>query len=81
MKNTSYTVIGYHIDDGSFMCNHVEARSVGAAFTAAANRSPFMEIVAALPGHHMEGVTLFFPGESVVSASTVLDQPEVFDGD
>lgn len=81
MKNTFFTVIGYHEDNGQIVCHHVEARNESAAFTAAAHAAPTMEMVVALPRHHMEGVTLFFPGESVVSASTVLDQPEVFDGD
>jgi hypothetical protein len=39
-----------------------------------------MSFVACLDGHIEEGSGVGFPGEGVVNAETVLEQPEIFGG-
>lgn len=73
-----YTVIATIAGSGQLVAHHVEATGPFHAFTVAAELDDELEFVCCLPGTHMEHDTLFFPGESVVDADTVLDQPEVF---
>lgn len=73
-----FTVVAFIEDTGQIVCHHVHARDALNAFAAATSLDMTMTMVAALPGwlHEGEGVT--FPGEGLVDAQTVLDQPEVF---
>ena len=74
----AYTVIYIHPDNGQICAEHVQAENAMAAFTAAAEETSEAEFVLALEGHNLEGETLHFPGDCVVCAETVLEQPEVF---
>lgn len=80
-----FTVIGYYESNGQTFARHVEAAYPSQAYSAAAHQLPDdaldpddVVFVVAMPGHLRESSELFFPGEGVVDAYTVLDQPEVF---
>lgn len=74
-----FTVIGFYEDSGQIFSHHVQAKDGLAAFSTVAQSYPSAEFVAALPGHLKENANeLFFPGDSLVSAETVIAQPEVF---
>lgn len=76
----AYTVIYISPTTGLINLDEVEADNAMAAFTAVAKtfRNEPKEFVAVVEGHNLEGETLHFPGDSVVSDETVLSQPEVF---
>lgn len=74
-----FTVIGYFESNGQSVSHHVEANNGIHAFFVLAQKEPCMTMVAALPGHLTEGAgDIVFPGEGVVDAETILEQPEVF---
>lgn len=73
-----FTVIGCYADSGQLFVHHVDAEDGLHAFMKVAEEHPSAEFTAALPGHLSENAGLVMPGESVVDAETVLDQPEVF---
>lgn len=73
-----FTVIAFVEETGQLVAHHVVAHDASEAFTEAAKVDPTITFVVALPGHRSEDNDLFFPGEGVVDADTVLDQPEVF---
>lgn len=75
-----FTVVGYFEEDGQVVCHHVEASSGMHAFYVLAENEPSLTMVAALPGHLTEAAgEIFFPGDGVVDASTILEQPDVFE--
>lgn len=76
-----YTVIGFYEESGQTVCHHVEAKGAMHAFSVLAQDEPSLTMVAAFPGKLHEGETVFFPGEGLVDASTILDQPDVFSPD
>ena len=80
-----FTVIGYYESNGQIFVRHVVADYASQSFTAASVQLEEdaldpgdVVFVIALEGHLHEGAELFFPGEGLVDAATVLDQPEVF---
>lgn len=74
-----YTVIYIHTDNGQICAEHVQAENAMAAFTVVAEENSVgVEFVVALEDHLCEGSELTFPGDGVVCAETVLEQPEVF---
>ena len=77
-----FTVIAFQEDTGRFHCEYVKAASAYEAFSAAAevDGNERLEFVVALPGIHKDDAGLIFPGSALVSATTVLEQPEVFGG-
>jgi len=77
-KREPFTVIAFVEDTGQIVAHHVVADDASNAFQLAAEIDPTITFVAALPGHQREDKELFFPGEGLVDAETVLDQPEVF---
>lgn len=79
-KQLPFTVLCFDEDNGQINLFHVEAASGMAAFTTVASQDPERDLtfMAALPGHQNEGQTITLPGEGLVSASTVLGQPDVF---
>ncbi len=77
----AYTVIGFYEDTNQLFFEHVYARSALHAFAVAAhgNSNGNLAFTASMPGHLSESDGLTCPGDdSVVYASTVLEQPEVF---
>ncbi|WP_415912236.1 hypothetical protein [Neptuniibacter sp. QD37_11] len=79
MKKFPFTVISFYPESGQVVCDHVEASCSSAAFTVVAKQRESVEFVVGLPGHlSEEDGALHFPGESLVDAEIVLDQPEVF---
>lgn len=77
----NYTVIGYYESNGQIFAHHVEADSIMGAFAVVAAMHSDAVMVCALGGEHHEGEELAFPGEGVVDAETILEQPEVFGGE
>lgn len=77
---SAYTVIYINPTTGLINLDEVEADNAMAAFTAVAetNQGEPKEFVAVVEGHNLEGETLHFPGDSMVSDETVLSQPDVF---
>lgn len=76
-----FTVVGFDEGSGGLFCDRVLGLSEMDAFAVSAtNRASDAVFVAALSGHLSEEAGLFFPGESLVYASTVREQSEVFDG-
>lgn len=75
-----FTVICFDEENGQINSFHVEAKSGIESFGKAVSEAPERSLVfvAALPGHLKEGEDVTFPGESLVYAITVSDQPEVF---
>lgn len=74
-----FTVIAFYEESGQSVCEHVEANNGIHAFWVLAQENPDLTMVVAVPGHLTEGCgDLVFPGEGVVDASTVLEQPDVF---
>lgn len=80
-----FTVIGYYESNGQTFARHVAADYPSQSFTSAAAQLEDdaldpgdVVFVIALEGHLHEGAELFFPGEGLVDAATVMDQPEVF---
>ncbi len=82
MQQKPFTVIGYFEDNGQSVCEHVQANNGIHAFWVAAQAKPTLTMVVALLGHltECEG-SVIFPGEGVVDAKTIIDQPEVFGPD
>ncbi|WP_152966553.1 hypothetical protein [Gulbenkiania mobilis] len=80
MNLKPFTVIGFYEGSGEIVCLHTEARNATQAFWVVAQSHTDLELVASLNGHLSEGEeTITFPGQGLVSAETVLDQPEVYD--
>ena len=76
-----FTVIGFHESSGQLSCLHVVATDGLNAFAAAAQPTEAkgdFNMVAVMPGHISEEAGLEFPGEGLVTAETVLEQPDVF---
>lgn len=73
-----FTVIGFREESGQIWCGHVKAHCKSSAFAAAAREEETLTFVACMQGLHHEADTLGFPGEGVVDADTVLNQPDVF---
>lgn len=74
-----FTVIAFCEETGQSVCDHVMANNGIHAFWVAAQDRPTLTMVVAIPGHLSEGAgDLVFPGQGVVDAATVLEQPEVF---
>jgi len=75
-----FTVVGIYADNNQILCDHVLALDGLHAFAQAADRYADRELnfVSAHPGHLYEDTDVFFPGESLVGVSTVLEQPEIF---
>lgn len=76
-----YTVLGYYEESGQTFAHHVVANNASQAFYVVAKEHPDANFITAIQGHHFEGKTLEFPGESVVSAETVLEQEDIFNLD
>lgn len=79
-----YTVMGYYEDNGQIFAHHVEAQSTMGAFYECSKRPDVDDntlFVVALPGELHEGDHFDMPGEGVVDADTVFNQPDVFGGD
>lgn len=82
MQLKPFTVIGYNEDNGQSVCEHVMANNGIHAFWVAAQAKPTLTMVVSMSGHLTEGAgEVIFPGEGVVDAATILDQPEVFGPD
>ncbi len=78
-ESSQWTVIGYYESNGQSVCHHVDARNGLHAFYVLAEQAPSLTMVAALPGHLIEGAgEIVFPGDGPVDAETILQQPEVF---
>lgn len=79
MTPSEFTVIAFHPDNGQIVSHHVNAADGLNAFAALASNpgNAELEMVVAIPGHLTED-DLDFPGESLVDAGTVLDQPDVY---
>ena len=73
-----YTVIGHSDVDGGLFCEHVNADNGLNAFAVAAALHPDADFSAAVVGHLKEDGALHFPGESLVSASTIIEQHDVY---
>lgn len=78
----NYTVIGYYESNGQIFVQHEVAANAMAAMAGAASvaedPSDYI-VVTCIPGHLYEtDEDVHFPGESVVDAGTILDQPDVF---
>lgn len=71
---TEYAVIGSYGDTGQIFCHEVKSANAFAAFAVVAKDYETAEFIAAiaLPAE------IEFPGEGVVCAQTVLEQPDVF---
>ncbi len=76
----AYTVIGHYEETSQLFFEHVYARSAMHAFAVAAHQHPQDDLVftATMPGHLSEEDGLIAPGESLVYATTVLEQPDVY---
>ena len=76
----AYTVVGFHDDTNQLFIDHVYARNALHAFAVSAHQNPDADLVftASMPGHLTEEEGLSCPGESIVYASTVLEQPDVY---
>ncbi len=73
-----YTVCGYYDESGQIFCHHVYALNDCQATVAVATDHDDAVFTNIISGHVSEGDGIFFPGDSVVDASTVLCQPDVF---
>lgn len=75
-----FTVFAFNESTGQIVSHHVIAANGLNAFAAAAeeNKDTPLAFVAALDGHQSEGVGVTFPGNSIVSTDTVLEQSDVF---
>ena len=74
-----YTVIGVHSGNGQIVCHQVFANDGLHAFAVVAcTVGSDLEMVVALNGHQNEGVSLTFPGNSLVDCETILEQRDVF---
>ena len=80
-KNTRlWAVLGYNDDGNIFLLQAVSRTALG-AFSVIARRlaaNEGVEFVAAWPWRAMSPELLVYPGDSVVSKETILEQPEVF---
>lgn len=75
-----YTVIGYYESNGQIFCHHVKAGNIMGAFAVVASMDSDCIMVCAHLGKISEGESLAFPGEGVVDAETILEQPEIYGG-
>lgn len=73
-----YTVIGFYEHTGLSFMDKTEANSILAAFAAVAKARPESTLVSAVAGHLSEGKNIVFPGECVVDALTILEDPMSF---
>ena len=73
-----YTVIGEYPETGKILAIHVDANNSQHAMYLVAEMHPAANISAAINGHLSEGNGIEFAGESVVDASTILEQEEIF---
>lgn len=74
-----FTVISFYDESGQIVCDHVTANSGSHAFALVAKQRPGCTLVSAVKGHLTEASEdIAFPGEGVVDAETVMEQPDVF---
>lgn len=74
-----FTVISFYTESSQIVADHVTAENGMKAFAkVVAQRGCEIEFVVAIAGHLNEDTGLTFPGDSIVSAVTVEEQPEVF---
>ncbi|MGH8647121.1 MAG: hypothetical protein ACREX4_22765 [Gammaproteobacteria bacterium] len=75
-----FSVICFDENNNQLLCLHVQALSAMESFSVVANDAPERPfvMVASLDGHVTVGKGITFPGEGLVSAETVLEQPDVF---
>ena len=73
-----FTVIGFIEKTGQIACHHVIANNSMHAFAVVAAAEPEISMVVSFPGFVNEAGELTFPGEGIVGAETVMEQPEVF---
>ncbi|MGR5347449.1 hypothetical protein [Vibrio mediterranei] len=78
LGDSDYTVLGHYEETNQTFCQHVHATKPTDALTHVAQEFPDAVFTAVIKGHHTENHTLYFPGESLVDAETILEQPEVF---
>lgn len=76
--DSDYTVVGHEEDTNQLIVAHVSADDGLNAFAAAAAKHPDAVFSVAVAGHWTEGDVFALPGEALVSAETVLEQPDVF---
>ncbi|MEG3764921.1 hypothetical protein [Alteromonas sp. 14N.309.X.WAT.G.H12] len=76
---TTYTVFAFYDETGQSAAFHVEARNPSHAFFVAAKENTQATFLSAVKGALFEGEDVGFTGGSVVDASTILEQSEVFD--
>ena len=75
----TWAVLGYHDDTGNIFCHQAVARTPWGAFASIARRIPHSAVfLVAWPWRAMDLELLNYPGDSTVSAETVLEQKEVF---
>lgn len=73
-----FTVIGFMEDTGQSFADFIDADNGFNAFRKSAEQRPMATFVVALDGHIAEGRGATYPGEGVVSAETIMAQPDVF---
>lgn len=78
-----FTVIASDSDEGTLHVFHVEATDPYHAFGVVARNEAKeegrrLDFLTALYGTHQEGKTFVLPGEGIVCAETVLEQPDIF---
>lgn len=78
MKMKTFTVIGYDEANGAIRSLFVTAKDEQHSFWIAAQENPHLEFVVSIHGRATESNLLAFPGESVVSSATILEQGDVF---
>lgn len=74
----TFTVIGFYSDNAQIFAHQVLANDAMHAFAEVAGEHSSAEFICALPGAKNEDEHVFYPGDAVVCAETVLDQPDVF---
>lgn len=79
---SQYTVIGFYESTGQTFVHHTVADNAFEAMSyiaTGADEPEDMQIVVCLPGFLDDAnEDIHFPGEGLVSAATILEQPEVF---
>lgn len=79
LTNTNpFTVISFDDESGQLYSDHVFASSSAYAQTLVAIQRTDVNFVAIIPGHLKEGEDIDYAGESIVHASDILGQPDVY---
>jgi hypothetical protein len=76
----NYTVIGYYASNNQIFAHAVNSDTQMGAFSVVASQYSDAVMVCVLEGDIHEGESLGFPGDGIVDAETILEQPEVFGG-